>query len=716
MILLFLGSWRPTVIIALSIPLAVLAAIATLAAFGQTLNVMTLGGLALAIGILVDDATVTIENINWHLEQGKGVVRAILDGAAQITQPAFVSLLCICIAFLPMFFLPGVAGYLFAPMAMAVVFAMIASFILSRTLVPTMAMYLLRPIGKGEDAHLAGKAGSRNPFVRLQRGFEHRFERVHARYGAILATAIAGRRKFILGFMGFVLASMALLPFLGSNFFPSVDSGQILMHVRAPTGYRIEQTSVLFARVEQAVERLLPPGELESMADTIGNPSSRINLVYNNSGTLGQDDGDIMIKLASGHAPTADHIARLRRELPSLFPGSQFSFPPADIVSQTLNFGAPAPINIEVRGRDREANRRYALALLRAVRTVPGLVDARLDQPANAPQLRVDIDRSRIGQFGMTAQDVTSSLSTILAGTGQSAPVFFIDPSSGVQYPVVAQAPERDVASLADLRNLPMASGGGGQQTLGNVASISRAATAPIFTTYNLQPTYNIYADIQGRDLGAVAGEIQAILDRMAPEAPKGSVVALRGQYETMQTAFSGLGLGLVGAVVLIYLLIVVNFQSWRDPFIIITALPGALAGIVWILFMSGTTLSVPALTGAIMCMGVATANSVLVVSFARERLAEGADAARAALEAGMVRFRPVLMTALAMIIGMAPVALGMGEGGEQNAPLGRVVIGGLIVATFATLFLVPAIFSLLHRNTPAGRRASALDLELSHA
>ncbi|MBZ6377709.1 RND transporter [Pacificimonas flava] len=714
MILLFLGSWRLTAIIALSIPLAVLAAIAALAAFGHTLNVMTLGGLALAIGILVDDATVTIENINWHLEKGKPVIPAILDGAAQIATPAFVSLLCICIAFLPMFFLPGVSGYLFVPMALSVIFAMVASFVLSRTLVPTLAMYLLKPLKPGEDEHMAGAPGSKNPFVRLQRAFERRFRRVNEAYARTLRQAVAGRRAFVGGFVAFVVGTMLLIPFLGSNFFPNVDSGQILLHVRAPVGSRIEDTSALFGRVQQHIRTIIPADELASMADNIGTPMSRINTTYNNSGTIGPQDGDIMIALAEDHAPTEDYMAELRRELPRAFPTATFSFPPADIVSQTLNFGAPAPIDVEVRGRNLEESRAYALKLLRRVQHVPGLVDARIQQPAGTPQLKVDVDRARIGQYGMTERDVTTSVSSALAGTSQLSPVYFLDPDSGIQYQVVAQAPEHSVSSIADLRSLPI-SGGDGEvgQTLGGLASISRESTQAVVTKYNLRPTINLYAGVQGRDLGAVAADVQREIDALSDEVPLGAEVALRGQYETMQTAFRGLGFGLAGAILLIYLLIVVNFQSWRDPFIIITALPGALAGIVWMLFLTGTTLSVPALTGAIMCMGVATANSILMVSFARERLAEGVDAVEAAVEAGLVRFRPVLMTALAMIIGMLPVALGLGEGGEQNAPLGRAVVGGLMLATFATLFFVPVIFAMLHRRS---KPAAAAELEPAHA
>ncbi|MET0238820.1 MAG: efflux RND transporter permease subunit [Sphingobium sp.] len=711
MILLFLGSWRSTVIIALSIPLAILAAVAALAAFGQTLNVMTLGGLALAVGILVDDATVTIENINWHLEQGKGVVESILDGAAQIVVPAFVSLLCICIVFVPMFFLPGVAGFLFVPMALSVVFAMIASFILSRTLVPTMAMYLLKPHQlHDENSHLSGESTSRNPLVRFQRGFEVRFEKIRSGYIGLLRRALAVRKPFLLGFMAVVLLSFLLLPMLGSNFFPSVDSGQIAMHVRVPVGARIEDTAARFDRIGRAVREIVPADELNSITDNIGLPVSAINVVYNNSGTIGPQDGDMLISLKEDHGPTEKIVATLRRELPKRFPGTSFAFLPADITSQILNFGAPAPIDVQVSGRDAAANRAYAQKLLAKMATIPGLADARIQQPARAPQLDVEVDRSRVGQFGLTERDVTTSLANSLAGTSQTAPVFFVNPDNGVQYPVVAQAPEYLVKSMSDLGNVPVTGAAAqGTQPLGGLATIKRSYAAPVVSHYNIAPVLDIYATVEGRDLGAVAGDIETAIAALAKEAPKGATITIRGQYATMNTAFSGLGFGIAAAVVLIYLLIVVNFQSWIDPFVIITALPAALAGIVWMLFVTGTTLSVPALTGAIMCMGVATANSILVVSFAREQLEIMGDATKAALEAGLVRFRPVLMTALAMIIGMAPMAFGLGEGGEQNAPLGRAVIGGLVCATIATLFFVPTIFALVH----AKRREPGKSMEM---
>lgn len=697
MILLFLGSWRSTIIIALSIPLSILAAIALLSVTGQTLNVMTLGGLALAIGILVDDATVTIENINWHLEQGKPVHDAILDGAAQIVTPAFVALLCICIVFVPMFFLPGVSGFLFVPMAMAVVFAMIASFVLSRTLVPTMAMYLLHPHDPGGD-HAA--PGTR--LGRFQQRFEQRFLRFRAGYVALLAWALESRRKFVLGFLVVVFASFALTPFLGRNFFPSVDSGQIAMHVRLPVGTRIEESAARFDHIGRALREMIPAAELDSIINNIGLPTSALNTVYSNSGTIGPQDGDVLITLADGHRPTDEIIDQLRRELPARFPGASFAFLPADMTSQILNFGAPSPIDIRISGRNPQAARDYAEKLRRKVQTIPGIADVRIQQPARSPQFDVDVNRSRIGQYGMTERDVTSSLSGSLAGSSQSSPVFFVNPQNGVSYAVVAQTPEHLVDSVSALENLPVSAAGAPSQVLGGLAETTRSNTVPVVSHYDIQPVLNIYATTDNRDLGAVASDIRKAIAELQAQQPEGLQVTIGGQYETMQTAFIGLGLGIVGAIVLIYLLIVVNFQSWLDPFVIITALPAALAGIVWMLFITGTTLSVPALTGAIMCMGVATANSILVVSFARERLAVHGGAVRAALEAAETRFRPVLMTALAMILGMAPMALGLGEGGEQNAPLGRAVIGGLLFATFATLFFVPTIFSIVHRRHPA--------------
>ena len=703
MILLFLGSWRSTIIIATSIPLAILGSIATLSALGETLNIMTLGGLALAVGILVDDATVTIENINWHLEHGKEVETAILDGAAQIVTPAFVSLLCICIVFVPMFFLDGVARFLFVPMAEAVIFAMVASFILSRTLVPTMAKYLLKQHVQGEHGH---ESKSRGPLGRFQRGFEARFEKLRAGYHGLLELALNHRRPFVIGFLGFVLVSFALVPFLGRNFFPAVDAGQILMHVRAPVGVRVEKTAQIFANVEGGIRQIIPPADLGAVVDNMGLPVSGINTAYNNTGTVGSQDGDIQIALNEGHAPTAEYVRLMRERLPREFPGVTFSFPPADIISQILNFGSPAPVDLQVRGNDLNANFAYADHLLRLIRDVPGVVDARIAQSHANPTFNVDVDRTRAQLVGISEGDVTNSMVVNLAGSSQVAPTFWLNNANGISYPIVMQTPQYSLDSLAALQNLPItAHGGSTSQVLGGLATVQRTSTNEVVSQYNIQPMVEIFATTQDRDLGAVAADIQRIVHDNAATLPKGSTVALLGQVQTMNSAFAGMLFGLLGAVVLIYLLIVVNFQSWADPFVIVSALPAALAGIVWMLFATHTTLSVPALTGAIMCMGVATANSILVVSFCRERLAEHGDPFKAALEAGFTRFRPVLMTALSMIIGMAPMALALGEGGEQNAPLGRAVIGGLLFATTASLFLVPVIFCIVHARP--GRAAT---------
>lgn len=702
MILLFLGSWRSTVIIATSIPLAILGALIGLAAIGETLNLMTLGGLALAVGILVDDATVTIENINWHLEQGKDTETSILDGAAQIVTPAFISLLCICIVFVPMFFLDGVARFLFVPMAEAVMFAMIWSFILSRTLVPTMAKYLLKPHAPLTDGHGHDVTStSKNPLVRFQRRFEAGFERIRETYHGLLALALAHYRVFVTGFMIFVVASFLLVPFLGRNFFPSVDSGQILIHARLPVGTRVEQGASQFADIQAKIRRIIPAKELDAMTDNIGFPVSGINMVYNNTGTIGSSDGDIQIALGEKHHPTALYIQKLREELPRQFPDVTFSFVPADIISQILNFGAPAPINLQIRGPHLNENFAYANKLITQLRHIPGIADVRIQQSPRQPALAINVDRTRAQLVGLTEKDVTNSLVVSLAGSGQVAPTFWLNPQNGVQYPIVIQTPQYQLDSMVDLKNLPLTGSvtGTTSQVLGSVADVQRVSANAVVSQYDIQPLVQIYATTQGRDLGAVAADIQKVVDASKNDQPKGANIYLLGQVQTMNSAFSGLLFGLLGAIVLIYLLIVVNFQSWSDPFVIVTALPAALAGIVWMLFTTGTTLSVPALTGAIMCMGVATANSVLVISFARERLDELGDPIKAALEAGFVRFRPVLMTALAMMIGMAPMALGLGEGGEQNAPLGRAVIGGLLFATIATLIFVPVVFSIVHRH-----------------
>ena len=707
MIFLFLGSWRSTVIIAVSIPLSILGAIMGLAALGETLNIMTLGGLALAVGILVDDATVTIENINWHLEQGKDVETAILDGAAQIVTPAFISLLCICIVFVPMFFLDGVARFLFVPMAEAVMLAMAFSFFLSRSLVPTMANYLLKPHAAHTDMHGNNQSlpASRNPLVQFQRGFESGFEKFRAGYRSVLHLALLNRIKVITVFMGFILASFALVPYLGSNFFPDVDGGQILIHARVPVGTRVEETAARFAAIEKTILKVIPPEEITTLVDNIGLPPSWINLIYNNTGVIGTQDGDIQIALRKGHKPTADYVRELRKILPTEFPDTVFSFPPADIVSQILNFGAPAPIDIQIRGANLAANFEYANTLLKAIRGIPGVADARIQQSAKSPVFDVNMDRGQAQELGITPRDVTNNLVVNLAGSSQVAPTFWLNPANGVSYSVVMQTPQYNLDSLNDLANLPVSSGANNnQQLLGGIASFNRTTRNAVVSQYDSQPMVQINATTQDTDLGTVAKEVRRVIAETEADLPKGTKVVLLGQVRTMEKAFSGLLWGLLAAVVLIYFLIVVNFQSWRDPLVIISALPAALAGIVWMLFATRTTLSVPALTGAIMCMGVATANSVLVISFARERLEEWGDPLAAALDAGFVRFRPVLMTALAMIIGMIPMALGLGEGGEQNAPLGRAVIGGLCFATVATLVIVPLIFSLVHTQRGQSR------------
>jgi CzcA family heavy metal efflux pump len=691
MILTFLGSWRSTVIIAVSIPLSILTSIIVLSALGETINIMTLGGLALAVGILVDDATVAIENINWHLEQGKDLEPAILDGADQIAVPAFVSTLCICIVFVPMFFLSGVARYLFVPMAEAVVFAMLASYVLSRTLVPTMAKYLL----KAHEPHDA----PRNVLGRLQTSIDNGFIRVRETYRNTLDRCLTRRVLFGSGFLAACVASLFLLPWVGQDFFPSVDSGQFKLHVRAPTGTRIEQTAVLCDQVEQAIRDLIPASEIANVIDNIGLPYSGINLSYTNSAPVGPQDADILVSLSPDHRPTADYIHDLRLALLDRFPGVQFSFIPSDIVSQILSFGLPAPIDVQVVGRNIEANRRFASALRARMADVPGIVDLRVHQVANQPALELDVDRTRAAQAGFTQRDIANNLLISLSGSGQTSPTFWLNPATGVSYIIATQTPQYRMDSLQDLRNIQVTgpASDSGPQLLESFASIRREAGMAVVSHYDVQPVVDIYGSVQRRDLGGVASELRPILDEARKELPRGSQLVVRGTIDTMRTSFFGLLAGLTLAIVLVYLLIVVNFQSWLDPFIIISALPAALAGIVWILFISHTTISVPALTGAIMCMGVATANSILVVSFAKDELARGRPAVDAALDAGFSRFRPVLMTALAMIIGMIPMALGWGEGAEQNAPLGRAVIGGLTLATIATLFFVPVVFALLH-------------------
>jgi multidrug efflux pump subunit AcrB len=699
MILLFLGSWRLTIIVMITIPLAVLFSLTALSWLGETINMMTLGGLALAVGILVDESTVTLENINWHLEQGKPLEPAILDGAQQIVVPAFVTLVCMCIVFAPMFQLGGVAGYLFRPMAEAVIFALIGSFLLSRTLVPTLAKYLVRV------PHLAHGAGSpaapsRNPLKRFQLGFEHRFEQIRDGYHRLLSGVLGRPKLFVAGFLACAVSSFVLVPFLGQNFFPSVDAGQILIHVRTQVGTRIEETARLCDEVEQKLRRTIPPDQLASVVTNIDLPISGINVAYSNTGTIGPSDADILVSLHKNHSPTAAYVKQLRTLLPQAFPGTTFAFLPADIVAQILNFGLPAPIDLQVIGNKQDANYAYATALLKRIRKVPGIADLRIQQAFNYPQINVAVDRTLADEVGLSQRDVANSLLVTLSGSGQVKPNFWLNTKNGVSYPIVAQMPQYRIDTMSDLANVPITSKESGTpQILGGLAHFSMGPSAGVVSHYDAQPVIDIYGATQGRDLGAVASDIRRIISETKKDVPPGSYVALRGQVQTMTSAYDQLYLGLAGAIVLIYLVIAVNFQSWLDPFIIISALPGALAGIVWMLFITDTTLSVPALTGALMCMGIATANSVLLVSFAREKLEEGMDATAAALEAGFTRLRPVMMTALAMLVGMTPMALAMGDGGEQNAPLGRAVIGGLLVATVTTLFFVPTVFSLLHRR-----------------
>ncbi len=711
MILIFLGSWRSTIIIMVSIPLAILFSIAMLAALGQTINVMTLGGLALAVGILVDDGTVTIENINYHLEQGKPVESAILDGARQIVVPATVSLLAICIVFVPMFSLSGISGFLFKPLAEAVVFALIGSYLLSRTLVPTMANYLLSQIPPHGHGAPPTPTPTRNPLVKFQRGFEHAFEATRAGYQRLLVMALGGSRIFVIGFLAAVAVSFGLVPFLGQNFFPNVPSAQIKLHVRAPTGTRIEEVAKEIDHVEAAMKRVIPPAETESIVDNIGMPISGINIAYGNSGTIGVIDADILVSLkADDAAKTIGYIDTLRERLPRQFAGTTFSFLPADIVSQILNFGLPAPIDVQVIGNKVEENRRYANLLYRKIARVPGIADPRIQQVSNGPTLSVDVDRSLASQIGLSEKDVTTNMQVNLAGSLQTNPTFWLNPKNGVSYPIVVQTPQYWIDSMSDLGTMQV-DGKNGPMPLGGVADMSRTTSPAVVSHYNVQPVVDIYATTHERDLGAIAGDIQRILEETKKDVPAGSTVVLRGQVTTMTAAYDQLYEGLALAIVLIFLLIVVNFQSWLDPFVIVTALPAALAGIVWMLFVTHTTLSVPALTGAIMCMGVATANSILVVSFCREKLAEGLSPLEAAIEAGSTRFRPVLMTALAMIIGMGPMALSA----EQNAPLGRAVIGGLLFATIATLLFVPVVFKMVHGSAQKKPRFKSSRRDAEH-
>jgi multidrug efflux pump subunit AcrB len=691
MILLFLGSWRSTVIIAVSIPLSILSSIIVLSLVGQTFNIMTLGGLALAVGILVDDATVTIENMERHLEEGNPLYESILEGAAQIAVPALVSTLCICIVFVPMFLLGGVARYLFVPLAEAVVFAMIASYILSRTLVPTMALYLLR----AKDHH---DTPTRNPFTRFQRGFEKRFEQVRTAYHELLTRLVARRLLFVPVFLGLCLLAFLLAPFLGNDFFPATDGGQFILHMRAKTGTRAEETARLADLVENFIRTKVPAEDLDNIIDIIGLPYSGLNTIYSSNGLIGPADADIMVSLKPDHHPTADYVRALRTELNQQFPSEMFYFLPADMVTQILNFGMPAPIDIQVEGNDMRGNRAVVEKLLNDIKQIPGIVDAHVHEPFDYPTFKVDVDRTKASQGGFSEQDVSASVLNILSGSSIVSPMFFLNWQNGVNYSMVTQAPQYDIQSLQDLQNIPITSSSAPKPAiLADVASINRTSIMGAVRHYNIRRVLDIYAGVQDRDLGSVAKDIDRVIAEDSKILPRGSFLHVRGQIDTMRHSYVSLLGGLAFSVLLIYLLIVVNFQSWLDPFIIITALPAALAGIVVMLFFVHTPLSVPALMGAIMCMGVATANSILVVSFAKDELAKHGDAVKAAIEAGFTRFRPVLMTAIAMIVGMVPMSLGLGEGGEQNAPLGRAVIGGLLLATVATLIFVPSVFALLH-------------------
>jgi multidrug efflux pump subunit AcrB len=698
MILLFLGSWRSTLVVVTSIPLSILTSVAILSALGQTLNVMTLGGLALAVGILVDDATVEIENIHRNLGLGTRLVQAILDGAQQIATPAFVSTLSICIVFVPVVFLTGPAKYLFTPLAMAVVFAMLASYLLSRTIVPTLVRYLL-----ATESHDRGAApAAPGLFGRLHEAFQRRFERLRAAYVRTLETALARRGRVVAVFAVLVLSGLVLLPFVGRDFFPTVDTGQFRLHVRAPAGTRIEETEQVFADVEAAIRRMIPKEEIQLVIDNIGQPQP-INLGFTDSVTIGPADGEILVSLnPERHQPTERWMKLLRERLPREFPGVTFFFQPADIVSQILNFGLPAPIDVQVTGFNQRATHDVAVELAARLARIPGAVDVHLDQVVNSPNLQVNVDRTRAAELGLTQRDVANSLLVSLSSSAVVSPNYWSDPRSGINYVVAVQTPQNRVDSVNTLLNTALTTGRPGPpQLLGNLATLQRRDVPAVISHSNVQPVFDVYANVQDRDLGGVAADVQKVVAELRPTLPPGHTIAVRGQVESMTSAFLRLGLGLIFAVLLVYLLMVVNFQSWLDPFIIITALPAGFCGIVWMLFISHTTFSVPALMGAIMSVGVATANSILMVTFANDQMLEGHDARSAALAAGATRLRPVMMTALAMIIGMLPMSLGLGEGGEQNAPLGRAVIGGLAVATFATLFLVPVVYSLLRRRPP---------------
>ncbi len=709
MVLLFLGNWRSTLIIALTIPLSIMASVLVLRMVGETLNLMTLGGLALSVGILVDQAIVTIENIERHLHLGRPLEEAILVGAEEIGVPAFVATVCICIVFVPMFFLSGVARFLFVPLAEAVVFAMIASYILSRTLVPTLVMLLMRGTEAGADA------GGNGLLQRLYRAFDAQFERVRRAYALLLSVLLGRRRSFSLVFLAFCALSCLLYPFLGRDFFPSSDTGQVRLHLRAPTGTRIEETARIADAVEAVIRELVPPTELETILDNIGVPNSGINLSYSNAGTIGTFDGEIFLSLRHGHRPSEEIVTLLRSELPKRFPGIEFFFQPADIVTQILNFGLPAAIDVQFSGANTVKNSELAAELVKSIKQIPGAVDVHVHQRLDNPAIDLEMDRTRLQQMGLSAANVAQNVLISLSGSTQTSPAFWLNPQNGVVYNLAISTPQYRVDSLDSLLGIPVAAqvgaAGAGNATgttqlLGNLVEARSGRSPAVVTRYNITPVVDVYVSVQGTDLASVAAQVQQRIDQIRPKLPRGSQVTMRGQVQTMTDSFIGLGVGLAMAIVLVYLLIVVNFQSWIDAAIIVAALPAALAGIAWMLFVTGTTLSVPALTGAIMTMGVATANSILLVSFARERQEQGVPALSAALEAGATRIRPVLMTALAMIIGMIPMAIGLGEGGEQNAPLGRAVIGGLVFATISTLFFVPVVFAGVHQRL-ARRRAA---------
>jgi CzcA family heavy metal efflux pump len=713
MILLFLGSWRSTVIIAISIPLSILVSITMLSMLHETINLMTLGGLALAVGILVDDATVAIENIERNLAQGKDTVRAILDGSQEIAVPALVSTLCICIVFVPMFFLTGVARFLFVPLAEAVIFAMLASYVLSRTLVPTMAMYLLKE-HQGEP-HATGSG----IFSRVQHSFARGFDRMRNGYRASLAFCLDRAWLFVSLFVVFCAASMALLPVLGRDFFPTVDAGLIRLHMRARAGQRVEETAREADGVDNLIRRVIPPEDLVTILDNIGLFNSTVNTAYSNSGVIGESDAEILIGLKPGRQHrTIYYVDELRARLAQEFPGTQFFFQPADMISQILNFGVPAPIDIQLIGPNERANYALAQQITNRIQHIPGAVDVHVQQLRSFPAIFLNVDRTRVQSVGLSQQDVANSVLLTLSSSSTVTPSFWVNPATGYEYNFAVQAPQYKIDSMQSLTNIPISptiiqAKPMTPQLLGNMAELSVNTEPALLSEYDSQGMLNVYASVEGRDLGGVDADLQKVLADFQGKLPRGTQLFRRGQVSTMTSSFAGLSAGVGVAIVLVYLLIVVNFQSWIDPLIIITALPGALAGIVWILLLTHTTLNVPSLTGMIMCMGVATANSILVVSFGRERLNEGLNSTQAALQAGYVRIRPVLMTAFAMIIGMVPLSLGLGEGGEQNAPLGRAVIGGLVLATFATLYFVPCVFSLVHKRHRPGKRVGA-DLALT--